>query len=230
MTKIRFRWRGDRHIEKDILDGMEGGDINSREELMKIAEEEGLIGEVINWSRWDEVVQQTKELIHQLVEDDDDDYTPGTFKPVYAYDLLNNGKLIGEFSSAQEASEALGVNKGTIAHYACLQKPYITGHMYFSYTPLVKQEVLQYKPRLNTNYNGGKPVEKYVYSLDGKLLGHYSSTQEVADKYGIPPKQVNYLAWKKRPYWLKNIIILNGPMNDKSKRLFREEATRKGRT
>lgn len=211
----RFKWRGQRDIEKDVLDGM--GEINNRQDLIRIAEEEGLIGEVINWDKWDKLVQDTKELIHQLVEDDDDDYTPGNFKHVYAYDLLN-GKLIGEFSSAIEASEKLNVNRGTIAHLCWKKRPYLKGKIYFSYTPVTREEVLKHSTKLDTNYNGSKPVRKYVYDLNGKLLGIFSSTQAVADKFNIETSAVNYYAWKKRPYWIKKLIILNRPMDEALKR------------
>lgn len=226
MTKIRYKWRGDRLVEKDILDGFQL-DITSREELMELAKGEGLTHPV-NWDVWDKVVQQTRQLIQQLVEDDDE-YTPGTTKPVYAYDL-NTGEEIGHYTSAQEAAEALNVLKGTIAQYACRKRPYLTQELFFSYEPITKQEVLKHKPKKQTNYRGGIPTPKWVYDLNYKLLGHYNSTAEVAEQYDIPAKQVNFLAWKQRPYWKQEIIILSTPMDDKIKREIEFTRLRKGRT
>lgn len=225
MTKIRYKWRGDKRVEKDILDGF--ADINSREELIQLEIEEfGSSGACVHWDVWEKVVQQTKEIIEQVVEEDDD-YTPGTTKSVYAYDL-NTGEEIGHYTSAQEASETLNVLKGTIAQYACRKRPYLTKELFFSYEPITKQEVLKHKPKKQTNYRGGIPTPKWVYDLNYKLLGHYNSTAEVAEQYGIPAKQVNFLAWKQRPYWKQEIIILSTPMDDKIRKEIEFTRLRKG--
>lgn len=225
MTKIRYKWRGDRLVEKDILDGFQL-DITSREELMELAKGEGLT-HPINWDVWEKTVQQTKEIIEQVVGDET--ILSRQLKDVYAYDL-NTGEEIGHYTSAQEAAEALNVIKGTIQHYAWKERPYLTKELFFSYEPITKQEVLKHKPKKQTNYRGGIPTEKYVYDLNYKLLGHYKSTAEVAEQYDIPAKQVNYLAWKQRPYWKRKLIILSKPMDEKTKREIEFTRLRKGRT
>ena len=225
MTKIRYRWRGDRLVEKDILDGFQL-DITSREELMELAKGEGLT-HPINWDVWDKVVLQTKEIIEQVVGEEtmQDKQT----KKVYAYDL-NTGEEIGHYTSAQEAAEALNVIKGTIQHYAWKERPYLTKELFFSYEPITKQEVLKHKPKKQTNYRGGIPTPKWVYDLNYQLLGHYNSTAEVAEQYDIPAKQVNFLAWKQRPYWKQEIIILSTPMDDKIRKEIEFTRLRKGGT
>ena len=225
MTKIRYRWRGDRLVEKDILDGFQL-DITSREELMELAKGEGLT-HPINWDVWDKVAQQTKEIIEQVVGEEtmQDKQT----KKVYAYDL-NTGEEIGHYTSAQEAAEALNVLKGTISHYAWKERPYLTKELFFSYEPITKQEVLKHKPKKQTNYRGGIPTPKWVYDLNYQLLGHYNSTAEVAEQYDIPAKQVNFLAWKQRPYWKQEIIILSTPMDDKIRKEIEFTRLRKGGT
>lgn len=225
MTKIRYKWRGDRLVEKDILDGFQL-DITSREELMELAKGEGLT-HPINWDVWEKTVQQAKEIIEQVVGDET--ILSRQLKEVYAYDL-NTGEEIGHYTSAQEASEALNVIKGTIQHYAWKERPYLTKELFFSYEPITRQEVVKHKPKKQTNYRGGIPTEKYVYDLNYKLLGHYKSTAEVAEVYNLPSKQVNYIAWKQRPYWKRKLIILSKPMDEKTKREIEFTRLRKGRT
>jgi NUMOD1 domain. len=204
----KFRWRHNRDIEKDILDGM--GDINSREELMAMAREEGLEGEVINWSKWDEVVQQTKELIEALGE-----MLPvSPTREVWVYTTVT-GTLVGHYGSVKEAAEALNEPPGTIQHCCYKNTPLQRAGLVFSYYPLTWKEVCQKANGRITNYAAGKPKERWVYSEDGKYLGHFNSTEEVAKAFGITRSSVNYYVFKDRPYHKYNLIIRDRPMEDK---------------
>ena len=194
-----------RQIEKDILDGM--GDINSREELMKIAEEEGLINP-IRWDVWDRVVKQTKELIEALGE-----LLPvSQTREVWVYTTVT-GTLVGHYNSVKEAAEALGEPPGTIQHCAYKNQPLQRAQLVISYYPLTWKQVCQKANGRTTNYAAGKPKERWVYrESDGKFLGHFNSSEEVAKAFGIRRDAVNYYVFKEKPYHLHNLIIRDRPM------------------
>ena len=201
----KYKWLGDRRVEKDILDGM--GDINSREELMEIAEEEGLYNP-INWDVWDRSVQQAKELIEAL----------GILLPVshtrevWVY-TTRTGTLLGHYNSVKEAAEALNETPGTFQHCAYKNKPLQRAELVISYYPLTWKEVCQKANGRTTNYSAGKPKERWVYrESDGKFLGHFKDSQSVAEHFGIRRDAVNYYVFKDKPYHLHNLIIRDRPM------------------
>ena len=204
----KYRWLGDQFVEKDILDGMEGGDINSREDLMKIAEEEGLIGEVIRWDVWDRVVQQAKADIEALGE-----LLPvSPTREVWVYTTVT-GTLVGHYGSVKEAAEALGEPPGTIQHCAHKNQPLQRAQLVISYYPLTWKQVCQKTNGRTTNYAAGKPKERWVYrESDKKFLGHFKDSKSVAERFGIRQDAVNYYVFKDKPYHLHNLIIRDRPM------------------
>ena len=203
----KYKWLGDQHVEKDILDGG-CQDINSREELMQLAEEEGLIGEVINWSKWDEVVQQTKELIEALGE-----LLPvSQTREVWVY-TTRTGTEIGHYNSVKEAAEALNEAPGTIQHCAYKNQPLQRAQLVISYYPLTWKQVCQKANGKSNNYSAGKPKERWVYQADTKkFLGHFKDSKSVAERFGIRQDAVNYYVFKDKPYHLHNLIIRDRPL------------------
>lgn len=205
----KYKWLGDQFVEKDILDGMEGGDINSREELMTIAEEEGL-KDPIRWDAWQRSVDQARALIEAL-----GDLPPVSLKKeCYVYST-KTGKLLGHYTSLRETAEATGVAEGTV-HHCCWKKvPLQRMELAFSYYPLTWKQVCQNYSRKG-NFNGGASKPRWVYrESDGKFLGHFNSSEEVAETFGIRRDAVNYYVFKDRPYHKFNLIIRDRPMEDK---------------
>ena len=162
------------HIDNDIFKGIE---INSREELMQIAEEEGL-KDPIRWDKWDALVQKTKEL---------DNYKRKTYKhskfgtPIYAYDI-NTGELIKVFASGNQAAEHFNVAPYTIVYYAKIQKPF-NNEVIFSLKPLERDELAKYKP-----------TWIYAFKLDtNELLGKFKTPTEASKAFGLPSSKVSFL-------------------------------------
>lgn len=203
---LKFKFRTE-HIDQGHYEHL----YQTREELKEAEERnEGRV----NWSVWDRVVAETKEQLKKMTE------LPATkerqYKKVYVYNY--DGQLIAQYKSADEASERLNINKGTI-QYSCTQfKPFQKERLYFSYTPMDYQDVRKitdnYKHKKPTNQGGGhKKVEKWVYdSSSMKLLGHFKDTLEVAQKFNVRPDAVNYYAWMNKPYKKKGLIFRNTPM------------------
>lgn len=201
----KYRWLGDQHVEKDILDGG-CQDINSREELMQLAEEEGLIGEVIRWDVWQRSVDQARALIEDL-----GDLPPVTYKKeCYVYST-RTGKEIAHYPSLREAAEATGVAEGTVQHCCWKKVPLQRMELAFSYTPLTHKEVVQNYSRKG-NFNGGIKKPRWVYRhSDGKFLGEFPDSKSVAEKFGIAQSAVNYYVHLQKPFLKHNIIIKDTP-------------------
>lgn len=204
----KYRWLGDQFVEKDILDGFQ--DINTREELMQMGRDEGLEGEIVRWDVWDRVVQQAKADIEAL-----GDLPPVSLKKeCYVYST-KTGKLLGHYTSLRETAEATGVAEGTV-HHCCWKKvPLQRMELAFSYTPLTHKEIVEKYTRKG-NFNEGASKPRWVYrESDGKFLGHFNSSEEVAETFGIRRDAVNYYVFRDRPYHKFNLIIKDRPMEDK---------------
>ena len=163
------------HIDNDILKGIE---INNREELMQIAEEEGL-RDPIRWDKWDALVEKTKQEL--------DNYKRKTYKhskfgtPIYAYDI-NTGELIKVFASGNQAAEHFNVAPYTIVYYAKIQKPF-NNEVIFSLKPLERDELAKYKP-----------TWIYAFRLDtNELLGKFKTPAEASKAFGLPSSKVSFL-------------------------------------
>lgn len=202
-----------RDIEKDVL----GEDINTREELQALADEEGI---KIDWDRWDKLVQRVREMLTNTFGDLTERKTNTRVKEIWAYNL-DTGKLIGHYNSSEECGQALDVGVGTVRHSASTDKPVWRLGMHFSYHPLTKEELATKRPKktvarsVKKRHNPYIKKPKWVYDLHTKkLLGQYDCTADAAEAIGMTKNQVNYQALIERPYYRLNIIILNHPMNE----------------
>lgn len=208
----RFKYLKDyRDIEKDVL----GEDINTREELQTLADEEGI---KIDWQRWDALVQKVKKLIEAIPTSPPPQPQNGRVKRIWAYDI-ETGRLNGHFESSEECGQVLNVNVGTVRHSASTQKPVARLGMYFSYEPLTKDELRAYKPKIavpksiKKRHNPHTKRPKWVYRMkDNRLLGYYECTADCAEALDMSMNQVNYQAFTEKPYRLKGILILNHPI------------------
>lgn len=202
-----------RDIEKDVL----GEDINTREELQALADEEGIR---IDWDRWDKLVQRVREMLTNTFGDLTERKSNTRVKEIWAYDL-DRGKLIGHYDSSEECGQALDICVGTVRHSASTEKPVWRLGMHFSYHPLTKEELASKRPKktvvrsLKKRHNPYIKKPKWVYDLKThRLLGQYDCTADAAEAIGMTKNQVNYQASIERPYYRLNLIILNHPMNE----------------
>ena len=108
-NNIQYHWYGDNYIEKDILKGAE--DVSSRQELMELEQEEEQ-SQIINWDRWDELVQQTKQDIKEELKGFEKIYT----NPVFVYDIWKQ-KVIKIFKSPQECADFYGIRREQVTNY-----------------------------------------------------------------------------------------------------------------
>lgn len=166
---------------------------------------------IIDWELWDRLVVQTKEEIARIpitVQEQQERPT----KNVWAYSI-SNGKFLGRFKSATEASERLGINKSTISTSAASEKPYFGGGIQFMYRPLTIDEqakLTEKKRRIAPT--SGRDVEKWVYNEEGKFLGHFKNSSEVATHFNVPANAVNYYSWKQMIYKKRGLWFCNTPM------------------
>lgn len=161
----------DNHIFKDI-------EINSREELMQIAEEEGL-RDPIRWDKWDALIEKTQKDIQEYKRKMYKHSKLGT--PIYAYDI-NTGELIKVFASGNQAAEHFNVAPYTIVYYAKMGKPF-NNEVIFSLKPLERDELAKYKP-----------TWIYAFRLDtNELLGKFRTPTEASKAFGLPSSKVSFL-------------------------------------
>lgn len=106
---IQYHWYGDTYIEKDILKGVE--DVSSRQELMELAQEEDPLP-TINWDRWNELVQQTKQDIKEELKGFERIYT----NPVFVYDIFKQ-IVIKTFKNPQECADFYGISREQVTNY-----------------------------------------------------------------------------------------------------------------
>lgn len=180
----------------------------------------------INWTLWDQLVDKTKREIQEMLKQEQqkqkaEKADKPTAKHVWAYQT--NGKYIGEFNSVVDAGASLDISPNTVYQSLWSGKPYYSKQLYFSYHQLDEKELETLKRMKAGKYasngygKGGSPkgVEKWVYNLKGELLGHYSSSDEVAKAYNIERGAVNYYSYKQQPYYKKEILILSKPIENK---------------
>ena len=171
MNNHQLRDRYTRHMDISILDF----DIDSREELEAIAEEEGA-GE-INWTAWDKAKQQAQADIEKALKE--------RRKPVFVYDT--NGFYVNAFNSAREAGEAYGISQQAVNVYIRMKMPYYKLNLLFRHSP----------------FNFANNKMKYVYQKKKgkwKLIGVFNSAEEVSELLNIPDYTISrYCQWHK-PY------------------------------
>lgn len=108
-NNLKYHWYGDTYIEKDILKGAE--DVSSRQELMELAQEEDP-SPTINWDKWDELVQQTKQDIKEELKGFERIYT----NPVFVYDIWKQ-RVIKIFKSPQECAKYYNISRELVNTY-----------------------------------------------------------------------------------------------------------------
>lgn len=84
-------------------------DINSREELQAIADEED---REINWELWDKLVEQTKQDIKEELQGFERMYT----NPVFVYDIWKQ-RVIKTFKNPQECANYYNIAKELVHKY-----------------------------------------------------------------------------------------------------------------
>lgn len=185
------------HIDNDILKGIE---VNSREELMQIAEEEGL-RDPIRWDKWDALVEKTKQEL--------DNYKRKTYKhskfgtPIYAYDI-NTGELIKVFASAKQAGEHFNTSSYAILYYTKVPKPF-NNEVIFSLKPLEKEQLANYQPKWI-----------YAFKLDtGELLGRFKTAVEASRHFGFQTTRVGYILSQQGGKYLSQNLFFSYNKNDR---------------
>lgn len=108
-NNLKYHWYGDTYTEKDILKGAE--DVSSMQELMELAQEEDPLP-TINWDRWDELVQQTKQDIKEELKWFKKMYT----NPVFVYDIWKQ-RVIKTFKNPQECADFYGISREQVTNY-----------------------------------------------------------------------------------------------------------------
>ena len=106
---IQYHWYGDNYTEKDILKGAE--DVSSRQKLMELAQEEDPLP-IINWDRWNELVQQTKQDINEELKG----FERINTNPVFVYDIWKQ-RVIKTFKSPKECAKYYGVSRELVTNY-----------------------------------------------------------------------------------------------------------------
>ena len=108
-NNIQYHWYGDNYTEKDILKGAE--DVSSRKELMELAQDEDP-SPTINWDRWNELVQRTKQDIKEELKC----FEKINTNPVFVYDILKQ-RVIKTFKSPKECAKYYGVSRELVTNY-----------------------------------------------------------------------------------------------------------------
>ena len=108
-------------IEDNLFDYVT---VYSRDEIQKMEETEG--GR-IDWDKWDEVVNSTRQSIRDMGINlpEYKEATPRKDRRccvTYVYDLQLN--LLGEFPTARKAEDAFNIRRNTIAYYKFKHIPY----------------------------------------------------------------------------------------------------------
>lgn len=101
--------RGYTRYGENVEKTFQSVDINSREELQAIADEEF---RSINWEVWDKLVEQTKKDIKQELQGFERMYT----KPVFVYDIWKQ-KVIKTFRNPQECANYYNIPREQVTNY-----------------------------------------------------------------------------------------------------------------
>lgn len=177
-----------RYIDNDILNDC---DIHTREELQRLADEEGI---TINWDKWNKLLQKTKFDIQNMLQ---------KIKPRNIYIYTIEGKFISAFSTTSETADFLQIKREQVAIYLRENKPYKKRGI-----------IITNKPIKNNNK---KQVPKYVYSIDNKLIGIYTTTREASKNLGIPMEIITKYSRENKPYKHK-YIFKDKPIRDNEKK------------
>jgi len=184
-------------IDNDILFGIE---VNSREELMQIAEEEGL-KDPIRWDKWDALVQKTKEQLEAYEYVKKEGRRAG--KPIYAYSWKTK-ELIKKFASASIAAEAYNTSVYTVLDHARSGKPY-QDRIFFS------MKYLDKAPQEDETIKW-----LYAFRLDtGELLGRFKTAMEASLHFGFVPSRVGYILLQRGGKYLSKNLYFTYNKNER---------------
>ena len=184
-------------IDNDIFFGIE---VNSREELMQIAEEEGL-KDPIRWDKWDSIVQKTKEQLEAYEYVKKEGRRAG--KPIYAYSWITK-ELIKKFASASIAAEAYNTSVYTVLDHARSGKPY-QDRIFFS------MEYLDKAPQEDETIKW-----VYAFRLDtGELLGRFKTAMEASKHFGFQATRVGYIMSRQGGKYLSKNLFFTYNKNDR---------------
>lgn len=101
--------RGYTRYGENVEKTFQSVDINSREELQAIANEED---RTINWELWDKLVEQTKQDIKEELKGFERMYT----NPVFVFDIWKQ-KVIKTFRNPQECANYYNIAKELVHKY-----------------------------------------------------------------------------------------------------------------
>lgn len=132
--ECRERYRRNYQRRKEL--GLVTGEIDLYHTIEELKqgeiEEFGAIGEAINWAKWTEVIEQTKQAILKALEDYK---APPKRKQIYCYSMTSKIPLI-VFKNSDEAATTLGVNRMIITNHARLLTPLYDKGIILSYQPI----------------------------------------------------------------------------------------------
>jgi hypothetical protein len=169
-----------KHEDTDIIRPL------TRQHLQEVADDEGI---EINWSKWNEIVEQTKQQIQRIPATK----TGKPTSPKYVYDF--NGNLISEHKTTKECADALGVAPEVVTAYARTERPHYRLGVIITNYP---------KDASNTKV-------KYVYQLQWKLIGTYT-TREAEKIFNVGSGVITTYAREDKPYLKKGLWFRNNPI------------------
>ena len=98
-------------------DSFKSVDIDSRQELDDLAEEEGI---EVNWEKWDKLVTKTKQdIAKELKEYHKPQYT----NKVFVFCLRRN-RVIKTFQNPKQAADYYNISRETVTNYMREHRPY----------------------------------------------------------------------------------------------------------
>lgn len=101
--------RGYTRYGENVEKTFQSVDINSREELQAIADEED---REINWELWDKLVEQTKQDIKEELKGFEKMYT----NPVFVFDIWKQ-KVIKTFKNPQDCANYYNISRELVHRY-----------------------------------------------------------------------------------------------------------------
>lgn len=132
--KYNKDWR--KYYERRKALGIQVGDqdiYHTIDELKQAEIEEfGEIGNAINWTKWQELVEQTKNDITNALKDYKQ---PSKRKPIYCYTMTRKVPII-VFKDSDEAATTLDINRMIVTNHARTQVPIYYKGIILSYTPI----------------------------------------------------------------------------------------------
>lgn len=135
-----------------------------------------------DWSKWDEIVEQTKRDIAELLKDYKQPTQLSRHETSYIYN--KDGELVKKFETQLDCAKYLGGTKATICNY--LKRQWNYGGYLLSLEEL-RPDIAFAMHRYNKEHGNvfihgqtKKRVPIYSYNADGKLVGAYETQYQWA--------------------------------------------------